>query len=147
MLHVARSRLAEARLDRGAEDVVERRHEVEQAGPPSARDVEDFAADARRIGRPEIGVDDVGYVREVARLGAIPVNLGRFAPAHRRDELRADRGVLRGGVLARPKDVEVPQTDRLEAEQAREYPAVVLTGQLGYGIGRQRVGRQVLTFR
>ena len=102
-------------------------------------DVHHVARSLGRVGCPDVRVDDVVDVGEVAGLLAVAVDRHGLACVDRGDEARHDRGVLRSRVLARTEDVEVAERDRLEPVDARERDGVALRGELRDRVGRERV--------
>src|SRR5437879_1410111 len=98
-------------LDRAAEDGCDRVGELVDRGRASGRDVEHRAADAVRFRRQHVRLDDVLDVGEVASLLAVAVDRDRPSVRDRGDEARNDRRILRGRILVRAEDVEVPQRD------------------------------------
>src|SRR6266571_5958295 len=61
-------------IDRAAEQRADCLRELVHGRRPAGRDVHDLAADAVRAGRKQVRLDDVGDVREVTSLLAIPVD-------------------------------------------------------------------------
>src|SRR5438046_1679434 len=108
--------------DPPAHEQLELAHDVEQADPRSAGDVEDLAARPVRVGGQDVGLDHVLDLGEVARLRAVTVDLHGPAFERGQNELRNDGRVLRRRVLTRPEDVEVAQADGLHAiERSEEH--------------------------
>src|SRR5207302_4451493 len=77
-----------AAFDLLAEEPSDRLEQVVDAVGGSGRDVEDAAVRALGLGGAEVGVDDVGDVREVAGLAAVAEDRDRLAAGDRGDEGR-----------------------------------------------------------
>src|SRR5713101_449781 len=90
--HVARPRLLVALLDRLAEDTPHRVGELVHARGRPGRDVEDPPAGAVGLAGAHGRVDDIGDVREVARLLAVAEDRDRLPGGDPRDEERHDPG-------------------------------------------------------
>ena len=103
-------------------------------------------AHALRGRGPQVGLDDVGDVDEIARLLAVAEDRERFSPQHLEGEDRNDVAV---GVepLVRSVHVEVAQADGLELVEFRVREAQLLAAQLGAAVGRVRLDRMVLANR
>src|SRR4051812_16539629 len=85
---VAGARRLEALLHRLAEDRTDGLGNVVDGCRRAGGDVEDAPVRVGRLGRANGGVDDVGDVREVARLLAVAENGDRLARVDRGDEER-----------------------------------------------------------
>src|SRR6185437_16842959 len=85
---------------------------IERDTPPGSH-VEDSACNfGGKCGRrQEIARDHVIDVSEVTTLLAIPVDRGRLVAQHRRNEYCQNARILRGGILVRSEDIEVPERD------------------------------------
>src|SRR5438270_2528993 len=130
------------------ENAADRLGDVVHARRRAGGDVEDATARAVSMSRPHRRVDDIRDVREVARLLAVAVHGDRIPCGDGGDEERHHRRVLREGALARPEDVEVPESDRLEGlVHATEADAVALRRELRDPVRRDRVGGQRLVHR
>src|SRR5204863_1055520 len=142
---VAGPRRLEALLDGLAEDDSDRLGDVVDARRRARRDVERAPVRADSLRGADRRVDDVGDIREVARLLAVAVDRDRLPRVDRRDEERHRRGVLRVRALPWPEDVEVTQYDRFErVVHAAEADAVALGRELCDAVRGDRVGRSRL---
>ena len=123
-----------------------RRASLTVSDPPvatfSTRPSAPFASDARRFAVTTFST----YVKS-RDCSPSPWTVTARPVRDRADEARHHRRVLRGRVLARAEDVEVPQRDRLDAVHAREADAEALRRELRDGVGRDRVGRLRLDAR
>ena len=135
---VARGHLAAAQLAQQVEHAVE-------LGGRATGDVEHPPHRPRRLGRQQVGLDDVVDVAKVARLLAVAED-HRLALGERgRDEPRDHGGVLRGGILPRSEDVEVAEHHRLDPHGAGIHLTVELAGQLRDRVGRQRRAADIVS--
>src|SRR5581483_2122938 len=84
--------------------------------------IEDFTGDfpRRRLCRKQVCVDGIVDVSEVTALLAIAENRWLHVREHLGNELRENAGVLRSRILARSKDIEVTQANRLKAIAAEK---------------------------
>ena len=108
----------------------------------SAADVVDRTC-RRALHRRDRRLDDIGHVREAARLGAVAEQLERTPFREARDHLR-ERHVRS---LPRPVGVEVPQDDAPEPELACVRVREVLRCELGDPVRGDRPGHGVLGSR
>ncbi len=120
--------------------------EVEHRLGVAAADVADVARGSRRRCGAERRVHDVGDVGEVARLLAVAEDDRPSALDRKPHEARHHAAVLRRRVLTRTEHVEVPQRHGLEPIDGGESARVLLGGQLGHGVGGDRLRHQVFTF-
>ncbi len=117
-------------------------HVVQAAdcGGIAAGDVIDACKLAFRLAGSQVGVDNVVYVAEIARLFAISVDFWGFALQQAVDKQRYYRRVLGRRVLPRSEYVEVSQTDDVHLIELSENACVHFHGRFRYSVGRCGVG-------
>src|SRR6185437_2894736 len=108
-------------------------------------DVHHLSADFRggSGGGQQVGGDDVVNVGEVAALLPIAKDLGDFAGQHGGDELGQHGSVGGARVLVGSEDVEVADGHRGHAVAGMESRQIMLTRQLGDGVGRERSRQKI----
>src|SRR5438034_367345 len=80
-------------------------------------------------------------------LGAIGKNRGRFAVKQLGNEFRQHARIGRCWILPRSKNIEVPQADGFQPIATVKRSHVILAGQLGDSVWRNRIWRHVLMLR
>ena len=100
--------------------------------------------DNRDGGGQEVGLDGVVYVAEVAAGFAVAVDVDGLALDHAGNPFGDDGGIGAIGVLAFAKDVEVTQTNGVEAVATGKHVGVQLVDVFGNGVGAQGFAYGVL---
>src|SRR5579864_4296224 len=143
MLHVSGALRRILHVAFVADDLLQQLKSLVQVKARSRSDIEDFSSSLRggSFRSQQVGGNDVINVGEIAALRAVAEDGRLLALQHLRDELGQHARIWRGRVLAGSKNVEVAQTDRLQAVTAVERFHVILAGQLCNRIWRNRIWR------
>src|ERR1700730_19401175 len=108
---------------------------VERVTPARSK-IKGAAGEAWRLAGLQIRRHQMVDKREIARLLSVSKNGRLAAIAHGGYKQRKYAGVRRTGILARPKDVEIAESDEIESVGAVKYAAVEFADEFGNAVGR-----------
>lgn len=100
----------------------------------------------RGFHRQQVHPDDVVDIGEVAAVGAVAIDNGRFVAHELFHEQRDDGGVGAVGILPAAEDVEIAQPDGFHPVDVGEDVGIEFVDVFGDGVGRQRFTDAVFHF-